>query len=185
MFKNSIKILFVLLLPYVTLSAQESKAVQKSAEDTLQGMEKLKDGERVVLKGEVFYSEPLRFDYDKDGLKNNVVMASQFFIKQKKDGSYDGYIQRYLYDIDKGKAIKWYMKKNMLSEPPIGIDTAVKNVKQEGKIVTFDSGMLHYSMTDGGEGYISDKIIVSDGIRTKQVVMFGGDIEINENNSSK
>jgi hypothetical protein len=46
------------------------------------------------------------------------------------------------------------------------------------KTVEFDSGHLHYSMTDGGEGYISDKIIVSDGIRTKQVTMFGGDVEV-------
>jgi hypothetical protein len=66
----------------------------------------------------------------------------------------------------------------MLSAPPFGIDTSINHVKVDGRTVEFDSGNLHYSMTDGGEGYISDKIIVSDGIRTKQVEMFGGDVEV-------
>ena len=39
----------------------------------------------VRLEGKVFYSEPIRFDYDKDGTKNSVVMASRFFIKIKQD----------------------------------------------------------------------------------------------------
>jgi hypothetical protein len=33
-------------------------------------------------------------------------------------------------------------------------------------------------MSDGGSGYISDKIIVNDGIRSKEVEMFGGDVEV-------
>jgi hypothetical protein len=35
-------------------------------------------------------------------------------------------------------------------------------------------------MTDGGQGYLSDKVIVSHGIRTKVVTMYGGDIEVFE-----
>ena len=159
---------------------QKQTASVKKAEDAFKKAEILKPKERVVLKGEVFYSEPLRFDYDKDGTKNSVVMASKFFIKQLEDGGYDGYLQRYLYDIDKQKAVTWYAKKNMLSEPPFGIDTEVSNVKQKGKTVTFDVGNWHFTMTDGGEGYISDKIIVNDGIRTKHVTMFGGDVEVFE-----
>ena len=178
MFKSTLKFILPLLLCCTTLPAQESSPAPKDTKSIFAAVEKLKQGEKVVLKGEVFYSEPLRFDYDKDGVKNNVVMASKFFIKQKTDSRYDGYIQRYLYDIDKKKAVTWYAKKNMLSEPPVGIDTAIKNVKQDGKTVTFDSGTWHFTMTDGGEGYISDKIIVNDGIRTKQVEMFGGDVEI-------
>ncbi len=165
----------------MALASEAAKTtVSKKVEEAFQKTEILKPGEKVILKGEVFYSEPLRFDYDKDGIKNSVVMASKFFIKALKGGGYDGYIQRYLYDIDKKKAVTWYAKKNMLSEPPIGIDTEVHNVKYEGKTVAFDSGTWHYTMTDGGEGYISDKIIVTDGIRTKQVKMFGGDVEVFE-----
>jgi len=151
---------------------------KKENSDIYASMEKLQTGEKNILQGEVFYSKPLRFDYDKDGIKNHVMMASKFFIKQKKDGSYDGYIQRYLYDVDKKKPIRWYSKKNMLQEPPISLDTTVKNVKQDGHTVTFDSGPWHYSMTDGGEGFIRDKIIVKDKIRTKEVEMFGGDVKV-------
>ena len=165
------------------LAADQNPSIQakkRKAEDAFEKVEILQPGERVVLKGEIFYSKPLRFDYDKDGTKNRVVMASKFFIKQLKDGSYDGYFQRYLYDVDKKAAVTWYAKKNMLSHPPIGIDTAVSNVKQDGKTVSFDVGNWHFTMTDGGQGYLSDKVIVSDGIRTKEVTMYGGDIEVFE-----
>ena len=171
------------LLFTVTLSAQEKPktadpAKKAKALSQFAKLEKLKKGEKMVLKGKVIYSEPLRFDYDKDGKKNSVVMASKFFAKKLSDGSYDGYIQRFLYDVDKKKAVTWYAKKNMLSEPPFGIDTAISHVKVHAKTVEFDSGNLHYKMTDGGAGYLNDKIIVSDGIRTKQVEMFGGDVEV-------
>jgi len=160
------------------LAEEKNPKAEEKPEKSFQKIEVLKKGEKVILKGEVFYSEPIRFDYDKDGTKNNVVMASKFFIKEKADKSYDGYIQRYLYDIDKKKAVTWYAKKNMLSEPPVGIDTAVNNVKQKGSTITFDSGTWHFTMSDGGSGYISDKIIVNDGIRSKEVEMFGGDVEV-------
>ena len=84
------------LLLTVTLSAQEKAqkadpAKKAKALSQFAALEKLKKGEKMVLKGKVFYSEPLRFDYDKDGKKNNVVMASKFFAKKCADGSYDGY----------------------------------------------------------------------------------------------
>jgi hypothetical protein len=171
-----------LLLGSGPLLATEQKQTvpDKKSENAFKKMEILQPGERVVLNGEIFYSKPLRFDYDRDGTKNRVVMASKFFIKRLRDGGYNGYLQRYLYDIDKQKAVTWYAKKNMLSEPPIGIDTEVSNVKQEGKTITFDVGNWHFTMTDGGKGYLSDKIIVNDGIRTKQVTMYGGEVEVFE-----
>jgi hypothetical protein len=171
----------LLLCSGLTLAAEQKQAAPaKKSEDAFKKMERLGPKERVVLNGEVFYSEPLRFDYDKDGTKNRVVMASRFFIKQLEDGEYDGYLQRYLYDVDRQKAVTWYAKKNMLSEPPFGIDTEVSNVKQKGKTVTFDVGNWHFTMTDGGKGYLSDKIVVNDGIRTKDVTMYGGDVEVFE-----
>jgi hypothetical protein len=44
--------------------AKKAKALSQFA-----ALEKLKKGEKMILKGKVFYSEPLRFDYDKDGKK--------------------------------------------------------------------------------------------------------------------
>jgi len=178
------KLLIILLiaglLSVMPLSAQTAnqKSVGSNGVDLFSSLEKLHPGEKTVLKGEVFYSKPLRFDYDKDGVKNSVMMAAKFFIKKKRDGEYDGYIQRYLYDIDKKKPIRWYSKKNMLQEPPISLDTAVKNITQNGKTVSFDSGPWHFKMTDGGAGYVSDEIIVNDKIRTKKVEMFGGDVQV-------
>ena len=166
------------LLIFILLFSSIAMAKDAKYQDEFSKLEKLQAGEKTILKGEVFYSEPIKFDYDKDKVKNSVVMASKFFIKQKKDKTFDGYIQRFLFDIDKKKAVTWYAKKNMLQEPPIGLDTAIKNVKYSSRKVEFDSGIWHFVMVDGGEGYISDEILVSDGIRTKKVTMFGGDVKV-------
>ncbi|WP_457597525.1 hypothetical protein [Hydrogenimonas sp.] len=141
-------------------------------------IETLKPGEVKVLKGWLVYSKPLRFDYDRDGKPNEVVMASRFFIKRTAKGSYEGYIERGLYDIDKRKPVRWYTKRNMLSEPPVGIDIAVKEVKVAGSTVTFTSGGLTYTMTDGGAGHLRDRVVVTDGIRTRQVTLYDGEIEV-------
>jgi len=170
--RSEARVLFGVLLCLTSLFS--------ASQDALDAIEKLKKGEKKVLEGEVFYSKPLRFDYDKDGVKNRVMMAAKFFIKQKKDGSYEGYLQRYLYDVDKKKPVLWYMKKNMLQEPPISLETSVGNVAHKGRTVTFDAGPWHYSVTDGGEGFVNDKIIVTDRIRTKDVEMFGGDVKVYE-----
>ena len=173
---RKVTLLLVALLGFTSLHAQTQAAT--GTMDVYKSLEKLGPGEKLVMKGEIFYSKPLRFDYDKDGTKNLVMMAARVFIKQRADGSYDGYLQRFLYDVDRKKPVSWYSKKNMLQEPPIAVDAKVKNVFVKGKTVAFDSGQLHYEMTDGGPGYVNDKIIASDRIRTKQVKMVGGDLTI-------
>ena len=176
------KVLLAAALLPAFMFASEASVTKHEMSSTriFKSLETLKPGEKLILDGEVFYSKPLKFDYDKDGVKNSVMMAAKFFIKKKREGSYDGYIQRYLYDLDKKKPVRWYSKKNMLQEPPISLETAIRNVKQEGKTVMFDSGPWHFIMTDGGEGFVNDKIVVKDKIRTKQVEMFGGDVKVYE-----
>jgi len=160
---------FVLLGLLAALSAA-------AQEDT----NKLNSGDRLLMEGEVFYSEPLQFDYDKDGTVNTVVMGATLFAKITPEGGGEGSIERYLYDVKLKKPITWYMKQNMLSEPPIGIDKTIRNLSWQGKIVQFDSGGWHYTVTDGGKGYQKDTIMVSDNNIEKKVKLFGGDVTIYE-----
>ena len=166
----------VALLVLTSFHAQTRAAT--GTVDVYKSLEKLGPGEKLVMKAQIFYSKPLRFDYDKDGVKNVVMMAARLFIKQRADGSYDGYAQRFLYDVDKKRPIRWYSKSNMLQEPPIAVDAKIKNVVVKNRTVAFDVGSLHFTMTDGGPGYIHDKIVVSDKIRTKTVKMVGGDVKV-------
>ena len=73
--------LLLLLGSGLALAADQNQSIQakkQKAEDAFEKVEILQPGERVVLKGEIFYSKPLRFDYDKDGTKNRVVMPPSF-----------------------------------------------------------------------------------------------------------
>jgi hypothetical protein len=142
--------------------------------------EKLDPGDRLLMEGEVFYSEPLQFDYDKDGVTDTVVMGATLFAKVTADGTGEGSIERYLYDVKLKKPVTWYMKQNMLSEPPIGIDKTIRNLSWQGRTVQFDSGGWHYTVTDGGKGYQKDTIMVSDANIEKKVKLFGGDVTIYE-----
>ena len=141
-------------------------------------------GEQVLLTGEVFYSEPMKFDYDKDGTVNTVVMGATLFIKVTADGMGEGYIERYLYDTDLNKAVTWYFKQNMLSEPPIGTQRAVSDVSWKDREVKFKSGGWIYTVSDGGKGYTKDTIMVSDGVKEHKVVMYGGDVTVHELNNN-
>jgi len=142
--------------------------------------ERLEPGDRLLMEGEVFYSEPLQFDYDKDGTVNTVVMGATLFAKVTADGTGEGSIERYLYDVKLRKPVTWYMKQNMLSEPPIGIGKAIHNLSWQGKTVQFDAGGWHYTVTDGGKGYQKDTIMVSDNNIEKKVKLFGGDVTVYE-----
>ncbi len=140
--------------------------------------DRLDPGDHLLMEGQVFYSKPLQFDYNKDGSVDTVRMGATLFAKitDKEEG--EGSIERYLYDVNLKKAITWYMKRNMLSEPPIGIDKAIHNLSWQERTVQFDSGGWHYTVTDGGQGYDKDTILVSDGNTEKKVILYGGDVTV-------
>jgi hypothetical protein len=166
-----------LILP---LAALFTFAVLLQAQ-TLDEIRKLAPGEKVVAKGKVAYSKPMEFDYDKDGTPNTIVMAAELFIKQNEDGNFTGFLQRGLYDIEKKKPIGWYLKRNLLQQPPAVPDIYVGNVVHEGKKVSFDIEKVRFTVVDGGKGYDMDKVIVDDHIKKPYAIkLYEGDFEVFE-----
>ena len=148
---------------------------------TLDEIRKLAPGEKIIAKGKVAYSKPMAFDYDKDGTPNAIVMAAELFIKQNEEGNFTGFLQRGLYDIDRKKPIGWYLKRNLLQQPPAIPDISVKNVVHQGKKVSFDIEHVRFTVIDGGKDYDRDKVLVDDHIQKPYAIkLYEGDVEVFE-----
>ena len=159
---------YLLLLVCIGLSTLAAK--------TMSDYEKLLPGEKVAAKAVVYYSEPILFDYDKNGKKNNVVMAAKLFIKRTKKG-YEGYLVRGLYDTIAKKAIAYY-ENALIMHPPRNTYIAVSDIQFEGRTVRFRSGPFLYIFKDGGEGILNDEVVVKLKQTTKSLRLYGGDIQV-------
>ena len=147
--------------------------------DKIEDMLKLEAGEIVVAKGKIAYSLPMKFDYDKNGTRNSVVMGAHLFIKKTKEGEYKGFLERGLFDIDKKISISWYMQRSMLQQAPLVRDISVKNVLQNGTTIMFDIENTRFTVIDGGKGHMRDSVIIDNHIKKPRVVkLYDGDIKV-------
>lgn len=138
-----------------------------------------------VLSGSVAYAEPVRYDYDRDGILNQVQMWATFEIKpavgtRGKPGYQpeEGFVRRYLKDIDTGQPVAGYSMHTMLPDTPLGQPIPVSEVSLSGHTMTFTVENYRYTVTDGGPGYEHDSIKVDDGLDQYPVTLFDGDLTI-------
>jgi len=144
---------------------------------TISQIETLKKGERVVAKGVVIYSKPLELLVDKDNKKEHkVVMAAKLFVKKTKDG-YKGYMVRGLYDINEKKPLLYYASKLIL-HPPTNLEILMQDIQIKDNKLTFTLPPYHYTVIDGGKGYLQDEVEVRFAKRKKTLKLYGGDIEL-------
>ena len=143
------------------------------------------DDERPQLTGEVAYSEPLIFDYDRDERPNKVQLWVSVDVKpaagEKGEPGYrqeEGFLRRYMKDIEKGIPIIGYSQFMMLPDNPLGEAVEVSKITISGNTATFTSLKVHITVTDNGPGYTKDSIVINDGIREYPVSLFDGDLKI-------
>lgn len=142
--------------------------------------------ERPIISGAVAYTDTARFDYTKDGVRNNV----QFWVEFKGKGAAgkegepgflpaEGAIYYYLFDVDKQQKVSnWLMGFSMMSEPPPSGPYPMTNLVIEGNTARFDAFRMKWEVTDGGKGFANDRVLVDDGFKPKEMKMYGGDIEV-------
>jgi hypothetical protein len=138
------------------------------------------------ISGAVAYTEIMRFDYTKDGVKNRV----QFWLEFKgrpavgKPGDPDftpeeGAIHYYLYDIDKKKKVaNWLMGFSMMEGPPPSGPYPMTNIVIEGNTARFEAFGMKWIVIDGGENFAKDRLTVDDGFQKKQMRTYGGDLQV-------
>ncbi len=145
---------------------------------TIREYETLHPGEKVVARGAVYYSKPMLISVYEDGVKNRVVMAAKLFVKETPKG-YEGYLIRGLYDLDLHKALRFYAAANIEGRlPPAGDKIDLRNIRLQGKTLSFDFYGVRYTVKDGGEGFINDEVVVQTRSKTKRLKLYGGDIKI-------
>jgi hypothetical protein len=140
----------------------------------------------MIVKGELAYSDVLRYDYTGDGHRNRVRFWLEFdghsAIGREGEPGYrpaSGTMRYFLRDDDNGtKVLKWRGGLDMLGVPK---DTPMPmtDIRFDGKTVHFDAYGMQWTLIDGGKGYASDKVIVNDGFRTSEIKrLYAGDLWI-------
>jgi hypothetical protein len=140
--------------------------------------------EVVVVKGAVAYTEVLRYDYTGDGKRNRIRFWMEFdgHSARGTPGApgyqpASGSMRYFLRDEDDGtKVMKWRQGLDMVGAPR-DVPVPMTDIRFDGKTVTFEAYGIRWTITDGGDGYQNDKIVVNDGFRTSTVTkLYAGDV---------
>lgn len=132
------------------------------------------------------YTEIVRFDYTKDGIRNPVQFWLEFkgrtaVGKQGEPGYQpaEGSVWYYLYDVEKKqKVTNWLMGFNMMEEPPPSGPYPMTNLTITGHTARFEAFTMKWVVVDGGEGHSRDRVTVDDGFRPRDMRMYDGDVRV-------
>jgi predicted CXXCH cytochrome family protein len=138
------------------------------------------------ISGAVAYTEPIQFDY----LKNGTRAPVQFWLEFKGtaasgtpgDEDYtpeSGAIYYYLVDMDKKQKVdNWLMGFSMMEGPPPSGPYPMTNITIVGNKATFTAFDMSWTVIDGGEEFAKDTVTVNDGFSTRQTRLYGGNLTI-------
>jgi len=140
--------------------------------------------EVVVVNGAVAYTDVLRYDYTGDGKRNRIRFWMEFDAHSARGtpgtAGYQpasGSMRYFLRDEDNGtKVMKWRQGLDMAGVPR-DVPVPMTDIEFEGKTVRFEAFGMRWTITDGGDGYQNDKIVVNDGFRTSTVTkLYAGNV---------
>lgn len=142
--------------------------------------------DQMAVSGAVAYTEVLRYDYTGNGKRNRVQFWLEFdgraafgVVGQPGYQPAAGTVRYFLKDVDDGtKVLKWRQGLDMVGAPK---DTPLpmSDISIEGNVARFEAFGMKWTLTDGGQGYASDKIVVDDGYKTNETKkLYGGDLRI-------
>jgi hypothetical protein len=138
------------------------------------------------ISGSVAYTEVVRFDYTKNGIRNRVQFWLEFkgrsAVGNPGEPGYqpeEGAIWYYLYDVDKKqKVANWLMGFNMMEGPPPSGPYPMANLVIEGNTARFEAFGMKWTTVDGGENHTKDRVTVDDGFRPRQMRTYDGDLRV-------
>ena len=140
------------------------------------------------IAGAVAYTEIIRFDYTKDGTRDQVQFWLEFkaspAVGKPGDAAYkpeSGAIYYYLVDVDRKKPVdNWLMGFSMMEGPPPSGPYPVNEIHIRGNTATFTAFGMTWTISDGGEGYLKDTVTIDDGFTSRNMTMYGGDLKIQD-----
>ncbi len=137
------------------------------------------------ISGAFAYTDFFRFDYTKDGVRNRVQfwleMQGRMAVWQPGEQGYqpaEGFIRYYLKDADNGnKVANWREGLNM-SGLPADQPYPMTNLLIEGNTARFEAFGMKWSVTDGGEGFQHDQVVIDDGFKKMVAKFYDGDLRV-------
>lgn len=138
------------------------------------------------ISGAVAYTEPIQFDYMKNGTRAPVQFWLEFkgtpALGDPGDKDYQpesGAIHYYLVDMDRKKKVdNWLMGFSMMEGPPPSGPYPMTDITIIGDKATFTAFDMTWTVIDGGEGYAKDTVRVNDGFSTRETRLYGGDLQV-------
>ena len=138
------------------------------------------------ISGAVAYTDVIRFDYTKDGIRDRVQFWLEFKGKTAvgvaEEPGYvpeEGTIFYYLLDLDNNKKVtNWLMGFSMVSEPAPSGPYPMKNLVIDGNTARFEAFNRQWTVKDGGLGFEKDTVLVDDGFKPKPLKLYGGDVTV-------
>jgi len=137
-----------------------------------------------VVKGEVAYTDILRYDYTGDGKRNRIRfwMAFDGHSAKGTPGTpgyqpASGSMRYFLRDEDNGtKVMKWRQGLDMQGAPK-DVPVPMTDIAFDGKTVTFEAYGMRWTISDGGGDYRGDRITVNDGFRSARATkLYAGNV---------
>lgn len=139
-----------------------------------------------VIRGEVAYTEILRYDHNGDGKRDRIRFWLAFdghsAVGKPDTPGYKpaaGSVRYFIRDEDDAtKVVKWRGGLDMEGAPR-DVPIPMSDIQFKGKTVSFEAFGMRWTITDGGKGYKKDKITVDDGFRAVQMTnLSAGDIYV-------
>jgi len=138
------------------------------------------------ISGAVAYTEVMRFDYTKDGIRNRVQFwlefKGQLAIGKPGDPGHqpeEGAIWYYLYDIDKKQKVSnWLMGFSMMDGPPPSGPYPMSRLVIDGNTARFEAFGMKWTVVDGGEGFQKDRVTVDDEFKPRDMKIYDGDLKV-------
>jgi predicted CXXCH cytochrome family protein len=91
----------------------------------------------------------------------------------------EGAVWYYLYDVEKKQKIaNWLMGFNMMEGPPPSGPYPMTGLVITGNTARFEAFNMKWTVIDGGEGHNKDRVTIDDGVRQKDMRLYGGDLKV-------
>ncbi len=139
------------------------------------------------FSGQLAFSDTIVFDYDRDGTPNRV----QFWIQlqglqaigtrgEPGARAESGSVSYFVFDVERQQRIdNWLLGFNMAGGFPVaGQPYPITDINIDGRTAQFKLTGSNWTITDNGDTWDKDSIVIETGGRKRQGRFYGGDVTV-------
>jgi hypothetical protein len=137
-----------------------------------------------AVKGEVAYTDVLRYDYTGNGQRNRIRFWMAFDGQSARGTPgtpgyqpASGSMRYFLRDEDDGTKVLTWRRGLDMEGVPKDVPVPMTDIEFDGNTVTFQAFGMRWTITDGGGDHRRDRVAVDDGFRSAVATrLYAGDV---------